>query len=188
MVAADDRPPGTVTDVEAVATSPTSIRLTWKAPPDESPLGRAIAYDVKTSNAPIPDDAFGHGASLSGAPVPRAAGLSETLLVNVAPGSSSHYFRLRSQDASGNWSLPSNETVTRTPTSVPDSVTDVRAAAANESTLVLQWSATGDDGWVGRPARYVVALSPLPMTATEFGRSPFRYVHAATADAGAPES
>jgi hypothetical protein len=54
MSAADSRPPARVADLSAMALSPTSIQLTWTAPGDDSPLGRAIHYDLRVGPDPIP--------------------------------------------------------------------------------------------------------------------------------------
>ncbi len=188
MAAADDRAPGPVQDLVAQALDRAAIRLTWTAPSDEGSAGRALAYDLRSSAAPISDVSFTSQPRVPGVAAPRAQGTPETLLVAAAPLAPLTYFRLRARDGAGNWSVLSNSSSARTPGAAPDSVSDLRVAVASESTLALSWTGTGDDGWIGRPARYRIAASPLPMTAAEFARAPFVYAPAASADAGAPES
>jgi hypothetical protein len=107
MARADDRPPSTVADLMATVIDPTTIRLTWTAPSDDSPMGGAMRYDLRGAARPISDSDFFACDSLPGLAPPRGGGSRETTLVNVHAGQT-WYARLRAVDGSGNWSGLSN--------------------------------------------------------------------------------
>src|SRR4030095_14508767 len=104
---------------------------------------------------------------------PRAGGEPETLEVNITTSPKS--FRLRAVHASGNRSAVSTLVSAGSPYDTPDPPYGLLLTGQTSSELHLRWIATGDDGWVGRPARYEIAASPLLMTSVEFERAPFRY-------------
>ena len=71
--------------------------------------------------------------------------------------------------------------------SAPSAVNDLRAAAATESTITLQWTATADDGPAGRPVRYLIAVAEYPIDEANFGKA-FHSVSDATLPPGGLES
>ena len=60
----------------------------------------------------------------------------------------------------------------------------VRVLSASENAVVLAWTATGDDGNIGRPQAYRVAASPAPLDSAGFDAAPVQRRVPATTDAG----
>jgi len=50
----------------------------------------------------------------------------------------------------------------------PDPVLDLAAVSTSETSVSLRWTATGDDGRVGRPLRYLIAASTQPVDEVSF--------------------
>ncbi len=70
----------------------------------------------------------------------------------------------------------------------PGRVADLRVTARTDSSVSLAWTATGDDGAVGRPDRYAVRAATSPLDEAGFTQAPFGWVKAATTDAGGTET
>src|SRR5262249_30547247 len=137
-------PPSPVQDLEGITIGLTGLRLSWTAPADDAPLGRAVRYDLR-HNAQSTPDSFSTWTSVGLFDWPRPSGMRETLFV-VAPTSGLVYYALRSTDAAGHWSALSNIVTVHPPSQPPDPVSDLRAEAVTESTVALLWFATGADG------------------------------------------
>lgn len=89
--------------------SATSVTLTWTAPSDNVGV---VAYAMRYSASAIGSDttAWWNSASMvSGLPVPSVAGQSDSVRVELPPGT--YYFNIVSRDAAMNWSGFSNVAV-----------------------------------------------------------------------------
>lgn len=133
--AADKNAPSRVDDLAGTATSSTSVTLTWKAPSDDS--GKATAYDLRVSPTAMATEAqLLAGTSVTGAPIPGAAGSAQTATITKLLPDTTYHFALRARDAAGNWSAVSNDaTVTTKP----------RAAFLVTEVAVSNAAATGYD-------------------------------------------
>jgi len=105
--AADTTPPGRVTSLRARRLSPSSIILSWVAPGDSGPVGRAMVYGVRYAHVPINSDTWYDATILSDPPEPITAGLVQQWLVAL-PVADPVYFALRATDDEGNVSPVSN--------------------------------------------------------------------------------
>jgi hypothetical protein len=187
MARADDRAPQTVGDLAGTALSATRVRLVWTSPTDDSPLGRAVHYDLRIGSDPITPTRYGTLATVASEGSPRPEGAAETLVVQLPQGWT-WFARLRATDGSGNWSDLSNQASFATPSSSPAAVRDLRVTAASETTLALEWTATGGDQDLGRPSYYDVRASLHGPDRASYFDAPFRLVHPATTDAGGVEA
>ncbi|MGH7730624.1 MAG: S8 family serine peptidase, partial [Candidatus Eiseniibacteriota bacterium] len=69
----------------------------------------------------------------------------------------------------------------------PCRVSDLRVVVRTDSSVSLAWTATGDDGSIGRPERYAVRAALTPLDEATFASAPVRRLKAATVDAGGAE-
>ncbi|HET9325899.1 MAG TPA: S8 family serine peptidase [Candidatus Eisenbacteria bacterium] len=187
MSQADETPPVAITDLRSEATSASMVRLIWTTPMDPGGVGRVVAYDLRYSPGPISPGEFNLLPAVSVPRFVRVAGEAETLNVFI-PAGDTRYFRIRAQDGSGNWGAVSNQTTGGEVSATPDPVTGLEVTGSSSREIQLRWTATGDDGPVGRPARYEIAASPLFLTPEEFDRTPFATTQVATVNAGATEA
>jgi RHS repeat-associated protein len=99
--------PNAVTDlrVYSVNLASSQITLAWTAPSDD--VTNVSAYFLKESSLPINSLNFDALPNLAAAMAPQAPGSTETLTVSVS-SASADYFLLKSSDAAGNISGPSN--------------------------------------------------------------------------------
>jgi hypothetical protein len=104
----DDVPPAAVTDLAVVAVSETTLTLAWTAVGDDGGAGRAAAYDLRYSLAPITAasfDALPAGPSLA---PPDTAGSPQSATVEGLASGTLYYFAVRVADRAGNASPLSN--------------------------------------------------------------------------------
>lgn len=185
LTVGDDVPPETIADLDGDGATTHAITLHWSAPGDPG-AGAVARYEVRLSSSPF--DALHHGDLVPQAILPAAPGSAESLHVAGLDESAGHWFEIRSRDAVGNWSAWSNVFSFEAPTSDPAPIADLHVTAGTDSSLTLAWTASGDDGRVGRPARYLVRLSAAPMDSAGFANAAIALDVPATHDAGSTET
>ncbi len=154
------------TTARAVST-PTSVTLTWTAPGDDSLSGTATQYDVRYATAPITGANFAAAQSATGAPVPLAAGTTQSMLVSGLTPGTTYWFALKTTDEASNWSGVSNIVQWTTPTAgdtLRPAALAVAVTATTGSSVTLGWSAVGDDSLTGTATQYEVRWSAAPIT------------------------
>ena len=171
---ADNVPPASVTDLSAATVSAQggSLALSWTAPGDSGLAGTAQRYDVRISTAPITTGNFASATPVA-VGAPQAPGTHETATVSGLPSESLIYVALETIDAAGNISPLSNVASARTRDEAPAAITDLAVIggsgrAAQQATMVLQWTAPGDDASVGTATSYDIRYSASAINAANF--------------------
>ena len=100
--------PSTVSTLDTLRVNNTSLVLTWVAPGDDGTAGRAQAYDLRWSNAPISAANFASATPVSPQPAPASGGTAQSYLVQSLTPGTSYYFAIKAVDEAGNWSGLSN--------------------------------------------------------------------------------
>ena len=90
------------------ATYAASVLLNWTATGDDSISGRATAYDLRYSTAPISLANFGSAMGVPSVPPPAPTGTRESFTVTGLQANTTYYFAIKARDEMGNWSLVSN--------------------------------------------------------------------------------
>lgn len=144
----DTIPPAVVTDLNASGVGPDWVELTWHAPSDNGPSGRASTYDIRHATFPITSATWDIATSVAAPPTPGTPGATQTFVIDGLNVDILHYFALRATDASHNESPTSNVAQARTvrPLDVapPHGTTDLTVADVAESTLTLVWTTPAD--------------------------------------------
>ena len=93
-------------------------------------------------------------------PTPKAAGSTETFVVTGLSSGRTYYFALKTADGMPNWSpisnSPSATTTGQSDTIAPAAVTNLTAGGATSSSIMLSWTAPGDNGTTGTASTYSV--------------------------------
>ena len=117
-----------------------SVTLQWTAPGDDGVVGRASAYDLRYSLAPITAINFAAATRAVGVPFPAIAGSAESFTVTGLVIGQSYYFAIETADEVPNWSALSNVsqsgtsgTTAATPISMPVSFSLPRPDPARQS-------------------------------------------------------
>ena len=166
-------PPNAVTNLATADVEPRAVRLTWIAPTDPSGIwDRAVSYDVRYSTAAIDEANWEAATQASGEPTPGTPGTSQTMLVSGLAPETDYWFAVKSTDTCGNVSALSNvpSPVHTGPPDItpPAAVSDLSASDVHPNSLVLHWTATGDDGLLGQAASYDLRYSLSPINEANF--------------------
>lgn len=103
----DTLPPGAVTDLASIETGSSHVRLAWTATGDDGSTGRASAYDLRFSTAPITNANFVSAAPYAG-PDPLPSGQAHQYEVGGLAHSTVYYFAMKVLDEFGNTGPISN--------------------------------------------------------------------------------
>jgi chitodextrinase len=160
-----------VLDLRATDVTATSAKLAWTAPGGDGAKGRAARYEVRRSKARITSATWRAAEVVSGVPIPGDAGKAESFTVAGLAGLSTYYFALRAVDESNNWSGLSNNALAITLDDVPPSaVADLLAVAdkTKSGTLLVTFTAPGDNGALGQAKGYELRYASTPLDAASF--------------------
>lgn len=101
--AGDTTAPSAIADLAGQAVSHTAVALTWSAPGGDGSVGRAAAYELRFSKAPITSEAELAAASVAVAPAPLPAGSAQDVTVGGLEPATTYHFAVRARDEAGNW-------------------------------------------------------------------------------------
>ncbi len=129
----DTAVPDAITDLEATATSTTSIILTWSTPDDN---GETItSYTLQRR--------IGTGSWAALSTGPSAAATTFTDIGLTANTAYTYRIQAWNREGAGAWS---NLAAATTLTDPPDAITDLAATAASATSIRLTWTAPADNG------------------------------------------
>jgi hypothetical protein len=173
----DDDNPTAPTDTTAPAAIGTlatgtitahTVVLTWTAVGDDSLTGTASQYDIRYSTATITAGNFGSATAVSGEPTPTAAGTAQQMTVTGLTAATPYYFAMKTRDDASNWSDISNVVSGTTAEAgdevAPGAVTDLDGEAMSASSVLLTWTAPGDDESTGTAAEYDIRYASGEIT------------------------
>lgn len=141
---------------EASGTAADAVTLTWTAPGDDGASGTAAAYDIRYATSAITSSNWSSAVPIANIPTPQPAGTRQSVDVNGLDYQTIYYFAIKAVDESGNWSGLSNVTSIATGAEPfpPATVADLRVIDSTASSLVIQWTAPGDDNTSGTASQY----------------------------------
>jgi hypothetical protein len=155
----DDVPPAAITDLAASSgAAEGEVDLSWTAPGDDGNVGTATTYLIRYNTVEITETNWDTSTVISHSLAPSLAGSSESLTVSGLTPGGTYYFAIKTQDEIPNTSDVSNSpsVVAYTDDDPPAAIADLSATAGDEpGEVILQWTATGDDGNVGTATAYV---------------------------------
>jgi hypothetical protein len=184
---ADRVRPAMVTALTAQALGTTAVEVRYVTTGDDSLAGAATRAILRRAPFPLDDSNWPQGIPVP-APPPRAPGGTDTVRVEPLPEGSTWWFAVRMVDDVGHVGAVSPSDSAALPGLAPAAITDLRALAVTETTVVLTWSATGEDGDQGRPRAYQVSGSTQPLDAGNVDAAPLQVRRPAFHDAGIGET
>ena len=170
---ADTTPPaspalsvGTITE--------SSIQLSWTAVGDDGSTGTAAGYELRYLSAalcPITQANFDSATPASGLGAPQPVGTAESFTVTGLPADAAVCLMLKVTDDAGNASF-SGAAVASTLDLVAPERAALTAGSVTGSSVVLSWTAVGDNGSTGTATGYDLRQASgagCPITAANFG-------------------
>jgi hypothetical protein len=155
--------PATITDLTADQPTTTSVQLTWSAPGDDGNTGTVSGYDIRYHTSLITESLWDISTQSVSFPTPVAAGEQQTYTVTGLLSSQKYFFGVKGYDERPNYSPLSNianeTTLSSTDDTLPSDITDLVATPKSENSVVLTWTAPGDDGNTGTVTGYDIRYS-----------------------------
>lgn len=162
---ADAVAPAAVSDLRVLGATRTTVQLTWTAPGNDGLEGTAAAYDVRYSLEYITAANWNDATVFEGLPAPSAAGAHDSCRVEGLTTGQNYYFALRTADERPNWSPLSNVVSAAPVDGIPPApIDDLRAVEVGPTSVLLTWTAPGDDDHQGRAAEYDLRTAAEPIT------------------------
>lgn len=184
----DTIPPAAVTGLVARAPTTSSITLVWFSTGDDGSVGKASSYDVRRFESPITESNWDSAAAVSGLPAPKPAGQVETIVVSGLHSEAEIYFALKTADEAGNVSGISNSAMSKTLDMAPFPITNLKAAAINDTDFRLTWTPTGDDGDIGTASQYDIRYATNTINDGNWGLAHQVVGEAAPRTSGEPDT
>lgn len=163
----DTTAPAAVTDLDTLSTTSSTVTLVWTCPGDDGYSGQVSACEVRYSTQAITEANWTSATLALAISTPKPAGVPDTLEVTGLEAETLYHFAVRTADEVPNWSALSNIVTVTTPpesggvtdTIPPAVITDLRAALPVSGSVLLQWTAPGDDGTTGTAFAYDLRYS-----------------------------
>ncbi|MEZ5358239.1 MAG: fibronectin type III domain-containing protein [Candidatus Zixiibacteriota bacterium] len=167
---AEDTAPERITTFAVTGNTSTSVSLSWTAPGDDGAVGTATTYDIRYSTSLITSANFNAATAVTGEPSPQAAGNLESFTVTGLNPSTQYYFAIKAADEVPNWNTMSNvvSTTTGSEQTAPAIIANLAVGTITGSSIVLTWTAPGDDGSTGTASEYDIRYSTSPITDLNF--------------------
>lgn len=156
----DTTAPAAITTLTVGTVTAHTVVLIWTAVGDNDLTGTAEQYDLRYSTSAITAENFAAATPATGEPTPAVAGTPQTMTVAGLAAATPYHFAIKVRDEASNWSGLSNVVSTTTQESgdeiAPGEVTDLNGAAISTTSVLLTWTAPGDDGSTGTATEYDV--------------------------------
>lgn len=164
--AGDSTPPAAVRDLGVVAVADTSVALRWSAPGDDGAAGTAARYDIRYSTTDsLTEENWGLvTTAVDSPPAPQPSGREESFVVVGLSATTRYFLGLKSADEVPNWSPLSNAVRATTleegqDGTPPASIGDLGVTETATTSIRLEWTAPGDDGFSGTASAYDLRYS-----------------------------
>ncbi len=183
----DDTPPPPVGDLVADSVGAYSATLRWTTPAMPRGPGPASAYEVRYAPFTLSSENFALGSPVEGVTAPAVAGEARRVRVRGLTPLTSYTLAVRIRDRVGSWSTISNLARISTGQVVPAAVAGLRAIAATDTSVILEWTATTAEEGLIRAARYEIRAAGAPLDESSFEQAPVALNAVAVAGPGGTE-
>jgi len=156
--------------VLAQTSADSTVTMQWTATGDDGLIGTATSYDLRYRTVPIAATDtltwWNAATRVTGLPVPRVAGSTDSMRVRGLTPLTTYYFLVRVGDEVPNWSGYSNVAVKATSgdLTAPAAIADLTVTATTGTSAAVRWTAPGDDGTTGTASSYDIRYSTTAIT------------------------
>ncbi|MBI5733725.1 MAG: fibronectin type III domain-containing protein, partial [Candidatus Kerfeldbacteria bacterium] len=152
--------PRQITDLNLTNPTENSMKLEWTAPGNHGNIGTASSYDLRYSTSTINSSNWNSATPFAINP-PLVADSEETATVTNLASDTAYYFAIRTTNSDSEVSVLSNiaNRKTEKETIAPAVVSNLTAVGNSTTSIVLNWTAPGDDANVGTATSYDIRYS-----------------------------
>ncbi|MFH1841129.1 MAG: fibronectin type III domain-containing protein [Candidatus Shapirobacteria bacterium] len=104
----DTIPPAAITDLRITGKDKSSLSLSWTAPADTGPEGKAAGYELRYATTGLTANNWSAATLAAGLPTPASRGTGQTFTLNGLIANTTYYLGLKSADKNNNLSVLSN--------------------------------------------------------------------------------
>ncbi|PID58815.1 hypothetical protein CSB45_02110 [candidate division KSB3 bacterium] len=161
----DTVPPGPILDLFAKNVETDSITIAWTATGDDGGRGQAAAQIIRIAPSLTQIKQWDLAQDVANSLQPSTAGTKESFVIRDLKSDSSYYVAVKSVDAFGNESEMSNIIRAKTRDNLaPVSIADLKTRSVEADSVVLEWTAPGEDGMEGQATSYTLRYSQTSIT------------------------
>ncbi len=160
-----DVPPSAINALRTLENAATTLSVEWGAVGDDGMVGIAANYELRYSGVPLSASNFS-GGILVPTPVPLTPSTLQSALISGLSSNTTYYVAIIAIDERGNKGNISNVlTADTADTIAPGQIADLQGTmAADNGAVTLNWTAVGDDAYVGTATTYEVRYAKTPVT------------------------
>ena len=155
----DEISPAAITDLISNSFED-SLKLTWTAVGDDGLEGIASRYEIRYSENEINDSTWDSAIEFEQNIVPSSPGIIEQLFITDLPEQINYYFAIKTFDEEDNPSEISNNTIASIIGDIipPADINDLSINSISSNSILLSWTAVGDNGFEGTAFSYVIKV------------------------------
>ena len=159
--------PATITDLTIVDVTQYSVILSWTVPGDDSISGTPAKFAVRYSTAVLTAANWDDAVKVPDTPAPQSVGTTQTFEVAGLSPDTMYYFGVKTRDEAHNWSGLSNIVTSdkdQRDKMPPAAITDLEVVDFTSESVILSWTAPGDDSLTGTVDSYDIRFSTSQIT------------------------
>ena len=185
----DEISPAAITDLISNSFED-SLKLTWTAVGDDGLEGIASRYEIRYSENEINDSTWDSAIEFEQNIVPSSPGIIEQLFITDLPEQINYYFAIKAFDEEDNPSEISNNTIASIIGDIipPADINDLSINSISSNSILLSWTAVGDNGFEGTAFSYVIKVHTNNITEENWDGIPAVEQSITPQNAGSTES
>ena len=161
----DTVPPAPIIDLFVESAEQDSVTITWTATGDDKSTGQAAVQLIRIAPNLTQIKQWDQAQDVTNTLSPSPAGTKESFSIRDLQSNSTYYIAVKSVDAFGNESEISNIVRAKTKDAVaPSSIVDLQSISTEADSVVLEWTAPGDNGMEGQATSYDIRYSQEPIS------------------------
>ena len=169
----DTVPPDPIIDLLVESTEADSVTITWTATGDDQSRGQAAALIIRIAPSLTQIKQWDQAQDVANSLLPSSAGSKDSFSIQGLQSDSSYYVAVKSVDAFGNESEMSNIVRAKTKDAfAPASIVDLQSISTEADSVVLEWTAPGENGMEGQAKSYDIRYSQAPISPANWKTTP----------------